>query len=237
LAQKHITDFAARPSTINSDLTADIDDVVMKALAKDPTERFNSAAEMLAAWKNAIGQPQAARSVAPTAMMKLPEFNIRSDTVRKVLASPRVAVVGVGALLTCGFVILVAWGAASVITAPDLPKLIGSATVNGVTVQAESAIGSKSIKVTFENKNALNYAAQISTSNGQAKSAVLKQPSGFKFPLNPEKDFLTLKPNQKETLTLNFDVFINANDALIFQWIAADVGGIINLTVNLALPS
>jgi hypothetical protein len=175
-------------------------------------------------------------------MMNLSTMNVHSDTARNIFTAPRVAALGgvaimLAALLTCGFVAIVGWGAMNIFTPNNaLPKLNGSAAANGITVLAESAIGSKSIKITFENKNPINYAAQISASNGQSKAIVLKQPSGFKFPLNPEKDFLTLKPNQKETTTLNFDVLINANDALVFQWIAADVGGTVSLTVNLVSP-
>ena len=67
LAQKHIAEQPPLPSSINSNLTSDIDDVINKAMAKDPAERFETPSEYLSAWKKPNGQPEVARRVAPTA--------------------------------------------------------------------------------------------------------------------------------------------------------------------------
>jgi serine/threonine-protein kinase len=270
LAQKHIAEMPPLPSSLNSNLTPEIDEVILKAMAKDANDRFNSPAEFLSAWKQAIGQPEVARSVAPTDS-HMPAFNVKSDTAKNPIAGlTPLIIAGVGALvlvalLVVGGVVMfsgsttptagvtqvsstkvAATGAPTNTTAPtptapasptpDLPRLSGSGQANNIFAEAESAIGSSVVKVAFENKNTVNYSIQVSTSSGQGKSAVLQQPSGFQFPTKMEKDFVSLSPTQKGNIEIPFAVRINANDKLIFQWVAADTGGNVSITIVLAPP-
>jgi serine/threonine protein kinase len=53
---KHISDPMPLPSALKADIPAPIEQVILKALAKDPQDRFATAAEFLAAWKRALNE-------------------------------------------------------------------------------------------------------------------------------------------------------------------------------------
>jgi serine/threonine protein kinase len=58
---KHISDPLPLPSLIKSDIPASIEQVILKALAKDPKDRFATAAEFLSAWKRALEEKETVR--------------------------------------------------------------------------------------------------------------------------------------------------------------------------------
>ena len=51
---KHVSDPLPPPSLIKKDISQTLEQVILKALAKDPEDRFATAAEFLAAWKRAL---------------------------------------------------------------------------------------------------------------------------------------------------------------------------------------
>lgn len=51
---KQISDPLPPPTTIKPDLPASVERVILKALAKNPGDRFSTTAEFIAAWKNAL---------------------------------------------------------------------------------------------------------------------------------------------------------------------------------------
>ena len=51
---KHISDPLPPPSSVKPDIPPAIEQVILKALAKDPEDRFATSAEFLAAWKHAL---------------------------------------------------------------------------------------------------------------------------------------------------------------------------------------
>jgi serine/threonine protein kinase len=51
---KHISDPLPPPSLVKPDIPPDIEQVLLKALAKDPRDRFATAAEFVAAWERAL---------------------------------------------------------------------------------------------------------------------------------------------------------------------------------------
>ena len=53
---KHVSDPLPPPSLIKKDISQTLEQVILKALAKDPTDRFETAAEFLAAWKRALNE-------------------------------------------------------------------------------------------------------------------------------------------------------------------------------------
>ncbi len=63
IAMKQVGEEPALPSSINPQVTPALDAVVMRALAKDPAQRFQTAAEMSAALDAAEAQPQVAPPV------------------------------------------------------------------------------------------------------------------------------------------------------------------------------
>src|SRR5512143_3426456 len=64
---KHISDPLPPPSTVKSDIAEPIEQVILKALAKDPQDRFATASDFVAAWKHALEQMQQAPRPAPEA--------------------------------------------------------------------------------------------------------------------------------------------------------------------------
>ena len=73
---KHISDPLPPPSTIKSDVPEPIEQVILKALAKDPQDRFTTASDFVTAWKHALEQMQAPRpapeAVPPTIVHPAP---------------------------------------------------------------------------------------------------------------------------------------------------------------------
>ncbi len=64
---KHIKDPLPLPSSLKPDIHPSIEKVILKALAKDPQDRFATAAEFLAAWKRALEEKETVRA-APQPM-------------------------------------------------------------------------------------------------------------------------------------------------------------------------
>jgi serine/threonine protein kinase len=58
---KHVSDPLPPPSTIKSDIPEAIEQVVLKALAKNPEDRFASVPEFLSAWKRALDESNSPR--------------------------------------------------------------------------------------------------------------------------------------------------------------------------------
>ena len=63
---KHVSDPLPLPSLIKPDIPISIEQVLLKALAKDPKDRFSTAAEFAAAWKRALDDKEPARRLAET---------------------------------------------------------------------------------------------------------------------------------------------------------------------------
>lgn len=63
---KHISDPLPLPSLIKPDIPAPIEQVILKALAKDPKDRFATAAEFASAWKRALEEREATPRVTET---------------------------------------------------------------------------------------------------------------------------------------------------------------------------
>ncbi len=53
---KHISDPLPPPSVRKKDIPESIEQVILKALAKDPSDRYSTAAEFLSAWKRALAE-------------------------------------------------------------------------------------------------------------------------------------------------------------------------------------
>src|SRR5689334_19003010 len=63
---KHISDPLPLPSQVKPDIPPQIEKVILKALAKDPKDRFATADEFVAAWKRALAEKETVRSVPET---------------------------------------------------------------------------------------------------------------------------------------------------------------------------
>ena len=82
IAMKQVGEGPPGPSSINPKVSPALDAVVLKALAKDPTQRFQSAAEMSAALDAAEGRPD-----EPVVLAPVPEDRSRRRWI--IVAPPR----------------------------------------------------------------------------------------------------------------------------------------------------
>ncbi len=83
---KHVSDPLPLPSVVKPDVSAAIEQVILKALAKDPKDRFATTAEFVAAWKKALTQNETSRHVAaavPTVLVP-PESSGKQTEVKAV---------------------------------------------------------------------------------------------------------------------------------------------------------
>jgi len=81
---KQISDPLPPPSVIKADIPDSIENVILKALAKEPDDRYATAAEFLAAWKRALEEKE-------TSARRAPE-RISTPAPRTVISSPMPAV-------------------------------------------------------------------------------------------------------------------------------------------------
>lgn len=87
---KHVSDPLPLPSVVKPDVSTAIERVILKALAKDPNDRFASAAEFVSAWKKALSQNETSRQVpaaAPTVLVP-PETTAKQTEIKPVVARP-----------------------------------------------------------------------------------------------------------------------------------------------------
>jgi serine/threonine protein kinase len=63
---KHISDPLPLPSRVKPDIPPSIEQVILKALAKDPKDRFSTADEFVTAWKHALEETEVVRRAPET---------------------------------------------------------------------------------------------------------------------------------------------------------------------------
>ncbi|HEY5685456.1 MAG TPA: Stk1 family PASTA domain-containing Ser/Thr kinase [Acidimicrobiia bacterium] len=99
VAFQHVSQNAAPPSTVNPDVPAELDRIVMKAMAKDPAQRYQSAEALRTdLWRTLQGEPPAAASQAPApapddqsatrAMAPVPPATVPPDQAYRSLEEP-----------------------------------------------------------------------------------------------------------------------------------------------------
>jgi serine/threonine protein kinase len=69
---KHISDPLPLPSIVKPDIPTSIEQVILKALSKNPNDRFSTAAEFVTAWKRALEQNETQRHVPDNIPVQVP---------------------------------------------------------------------------------------------------------------------------------------------------------------------
>src|SRR5215216_5190190 len=83
---KHISDPLPLPSKVKPDIPESIEKVILKALAKDPQDRFATASDFVAAWKEAVEETKAARKTRETVPPIRPPETVQQEPVKPVPA-------------------------------------------------------------------------------------------------------------------------------------------------------
>jgi tRNA A-37 threonylcarbamoyl transferase component Bud32 len=83
---KHISDPLPLPSKVKPDIPESIEKVILKALAKDPQDRFATASDFVAAWKEAVEETKAARKTRETVPPIRPPERVQQVPVKPVPA-------------------------------------------------------------------------------------------------------------------------------------------------------
>jgi serine/threonine-protein kinase len=86
LMERHLRSAARRPSELRAGLPAHLDELVLRALAKKPEERFASAGEMAAALKNSLRRPGGAEPPAGAPPVRPPSCAGTGPASRPTLA-------------------------------------------------------------------------------------------------------------------------------------------------------
>ncbi|HKG55030.1 MAG TPA: serine/threonine-protein kinase, partial [Anaerolineales bacterium] len=79
---KHISDPLPLPSLVKPDIPPSIEQVILKALAKDPKDRFSTAEEFVAAWKHALEEAETARH-APESSSTPTRYTVPADQTQR----------------------------------------------------------------------------------------------------------------------------------------------------------
>jgi beta-lactam-binding protein with PASTA domain/tRNA A-37 threonylcarbamoyl transferase component Bud32 len=148
VAFQHVSQNAAPPSTVNPDVPAELDRIVMKAMAKDPAQRYQTAEALRTdLWRTLQGEPPAAASQAPApapddqsatrTMAPVPPATVPPDQAYRSLEEPPSTnlafVVGTFALLATLAVLV--FLVLRQLSGPDTPvaDLIAVEDVSGLT--------------------------------------------------------------------------------------------------------
>lgn len=145
IAMKHATEQPARPSALNPEITPELEKIILKAMAKDPFDRYQSADEILADLRNLeAGRPVSASDVAheKTVVMKPAQFKAprRRGGALAVLATLLILLIAVGAIAGIWY-----YQANQSAKFTEVPKLIdlnleqaqALAEKNGLTIEVE----------------------------------------------------------------------------------------------------
>jgi hypothetical protein len=89
---KHVSDPLPPPSALKADIPEAIERVVLKALAKDPNDRFATVAEFLSAWKSALDGTKMSRPAPETIVEPVTYGRATHDQIQKTPApAPKAA--------------------------------------------------------------------------------------------------------------------------------------------------
>jgi tRNA A-37 threonylcarbamoyl transferase component Bud32 len=86
---KHITDPLPLPSKVKPDVPEAIEKVILKALAKNPQDRFATASDFIEAWKSALEEARSARRLRETVPPVMPPPEIVAQRAEPKVVTPQ----------------------------------------------------------------------------------------------------------------------------------------------------
>jgi serine/threonine-protein kinase len=178
---QHISEPPTPPSEANLDLSADIDAVVLKALAKDPADRYQSAADMKTDIQSILnGHPPAATKLLPTSMIELPEVpegdadSPETDTIERSVHGLPATRPRAGRLIAslAALLLVVAGASAFGIYKSDQPKAAASTTTE---VPAVLGLGQVAVESLLRNADLVPRFEFVRAAAGSSVDTAIRQ--------------------------------------------------------------
>src|SRR5215213_11080604 len=166
---KHVSDPLPLPSSVKSDIPPSIEQVILKALAKDPKDRFSTAEEFVAAWKHALEEAETVRHAPETSSTPTRYTVLADQTQRKPApvkqATPRSGL-PTGWIIGClaGACLVFSVAAIGIVSANwrNMPFLNLAATDTAVALPIETASSIPATNVPPASAtSAVNHAANV----------------------------------------------------------------------------
>jgi serine/threonine protein kinase len=137
---KHVSDPLPLPSILKPDIPESIEKVILKALAKDPDDRYANTAEFLATWKRALQDKETVRHVPESTLMSTPVSTPVSRPAVIASAPKAVSKTGrsTGWLVGCGIgacILLTIAGIAVFASRPQFLSFLNPATATPLPTQ------------------------------------------------------------------------------------------------------
>jgi serine/threonine protein kinase len=217
---KHVSNPLPLPSSIKADIPEAIESVILKALAKNPDDRFATAAEFLAAWKRALAEKDSPRHIsdAPTSIGK-PALRTPSEpepvptTLSKSKNSSRWLVgclIGACLLLTISGVAYVGFNRENL---SFFNSGSGDATTDEPSSEESPAVSGEAIEQEFE----VEIGDEIANGEPEAGAGLLEAPGSkdiYTFTAESGQDIyiqIIEQPGVSENIYLSMDNDLGSN--------------------------
>ena len=165
---QHISNAPTSPSAVNADISGDIDSIVLKALAKDPADRYQTAAEMKADIESVLGGSRP----AATALLEAPTVELSRPPSGPVARTDRVTATHVLAVVTAVLFVVVGASAFSVYrSSPPVTATHGSAA----EVPAVLGLGKVGAQSLLRNARLVPRFELVHGPDGESVGTVIKQ--------------------------------------------------------------
>ncbi|HEY1093313.1 MAG TPA: Stk1 family PASTA domain-containing Ser/Thr kinase [Glycomyces sp.] len=153
VAYQHVREEARPPSELNPNVPASVDAVIMKALAKNPENRYHSAGEMRedlirAARGQAVLAPAVMSAGDRTQMLAGPDNTAPITPIATSSSKRRPWLIALGVILALVAVTAASWGIMKMLEQPDMvnvPNVVGEARAD-----AEKTLKDEGFAVTFK---------------------------------------------------------------------------------------
>lgn len=222
---KHISDPLPPPSLVKPDIPPVIEQVLLKALAKDPRDRFASAAEFSAAWERALQARETVQHAPANAATVPPAATTGSQTARPVTVTRAASkggaptlwiagcLIGACALFGLGGVILMASNLQGSSTPTPLPptETVISIPPTGTDVPLPSATvpATETGDILFQDdfSGDSNWGTLTDTN-----SAVEYQDNTLHMQIFRENFVIWSTPNDQDYRNVHMEVTVDTND-------------------------
>ena len=232
---QHVSDPLPLPSIVKSDIPPAIEQVILKALAKNPNDRFATTAEFVAAWKRALREmetiarePEKATRVVPRpATPPPPHIETHSRAVSTTQTFMKSAGPATGLIVGCIAILCVVISAGGIFA-------YASGWLSQPTLQAATQIPVATRPPIQPTATSLNVATEVTTqvpvSNGDilleddfsddsiwgvltdSESSIQYADEALQMMINSENYFVWTAPNSEEYEDIHMEVTVINND-------------------------